>query len=88
MSDTKEAPAKAAKPKVATKTDSTKGKRMSDETITEIRKLRAEKDGEGNAVHTHNALAKKFGVGAGTISQIVRNRTYIDPKYKPVNDRA
>lgn len=56
------------------------------EQITEIRKLRAEKDEEGKPVWSHAKLAAKFGTGAGTISQIVRNRTYKDENYKPVND--
>lgn len=84
MPETKE----AVKPKAKSKEKSVPTSRMSDETIAEIRKLRAMKDEAGKPIHTHGALGQKFGVGAGTISQIVRNRTYHDPNYKPVNDGA
>jgi hypothetical protein len=64
-----------------------KGKRFDDETIKEIRAKRAEVDEEtGKPVYTHGALAKEFGTSAGRISHIVRNMTYKDPDYTPVND--
>ena len=82
-SDTTAAPAAARPTAVARQTFST-------EQIAEIRKLRAEKveDGEraGSPVWSHAKLAEKFGTKAGTISQIVRNRTYKDSNYTPVND--
>lgn len=61
------------------------------EQIAEIRALRAEVHPEGTEkagkpVWSHLALAKRFGTTAGGISQIVRNRTYKNPDYVPVND--
>jgi hypothetical protein len=62
-------------------------KRFTDETIKEIRRLRALRDPETNAVlWSHAKLADKFECNAGQISQIVRNRSYKDPDYTPVND--
>lgn len=61
-------------------------KKFSDDQIKEIRKLRAEKNDAGGPVHSHAKLADRFGTTAGVISQIVRNRTYKDPNYTPVND--
>lgn len=69
--------------------DENKGKRFSDETIKEIRELRAQVDSEtGKPVYTHSALAEKFHTTAGRISHIVRNLTYTDPDYVPVNDQV
>ena len=56
------------------------------ETIAEIRALRAEKREDGKPVHSHAALAKRFDTTPGAISHIVRNRTYKNPNYVPVND--
>ena len=61
------------------------------EQIAEIRNLRAKKhpeghDKAGSAVHSHKALGLRFGTTAGVISQIVRNRTYKNANYTPVND--
>jgi hypothetical protein len=62
-------------------------KRFSDAQITEIRSLRAQKNEAGTGPEwSHAKLAAKFGTTAGVISQIVRNRTYKDANYKPVND--
>lgn len=66
-------------------------KSFTPEQIKEIRDLRAEKhpDGSekaGQPVWSHKKLGDKFGTSAGVISQIVRNRTYKDPEYTPVND--
>ena len=61
-------------------------KTFSKETIAQIRADRAQRTDDGRAVHSHAALAEKYGTTAGTISQIVRNRTYKDPDYSPVND--
>lgn len=61
-------------------------RRFTDDQITQIRELRAMKNEAGKAVHSHAALGKMFGVAPGVISQIVRNRTYIDKDYTPVND--
>lgn len=64
---------------------------FSQDQIDEIRSLRAEvhpegHDKAGKPVWSHAKLADKFGTNAGTISMIVRNRTYKDPDYKPTND--
>lgn len=61
------------------------------EQIKEIRELRAQVHPEGHEkagkpVWSHLALSKQFDTTAGGISQIVRNRTYKDPEYVPVND--
>lgn len=61
------------------------------EQIAEIRSMRAERhpaghDKEGQPVYSHAKLAAHFGTTAGSISQIVRNRTYKNPEYTPVND--
>lgn len=61
-------------------------KKFSDEQISEIRRLRALKSDEGAVLWSHKKLADKFGTTAGLISQIVRNRSYKDPNYTPVND--
>lgn len=63
-------------------------KKFDEKTIAMIRRKRAEKNEAGSAKHSHAALAKEFNTTAGTISQIVRNRSYKDPNYKPVNDGA
>lgn len=78
------AEAPAAAPAVGRKT-------FSVEQIAEIRALRAEvhpegTDKAGKPVHSHAQLAKQFGTTPGSISQIVRNRTYKNPDYVPVND--
>lgn len=62
--------------------------RFTPDQVAEIRKLRAEVDEEGKPVWTHMKLALKYETSAGRISQIVRNITYTDPEYKPVNDTA
>ena len=59
---------------------------FTDETIAEIRALRAEKREDGKPLHSHAALAKRFDTMPGAISHIVRNRTYKNPNYVPVND--
>lgn len=59
---------------------------FTNETIAEIRALRAEKREDGKPLHSHAALAKQFGTTAGAISHIVRNRTYKNPNYVPTND--
>lgn len=59
---------------------------FTDDTIAEIRALRAEKREDGKPVHSHAALAKRFDTTPGTISHIVRNRNYKNPNYVPVND--
>ena len=59
---------------------------FTDETIAEIRALRAEKREDGKPMHSHAALAKRFDTTPGAISHIVRNRTYKDPNYVPTND--
>ncbi len=79
-------PADAAEPKKA-------NRRFSDDDIKKIRALRAEVQGEGDPKPgspkwSHAKLAEKYGTTAGVISQIVRNRTYSDPNYKPTNDGA
>ena len=61
-------------------------KRFTPEQIKEIRDLRAEKREDGRPLHSHAALAKRFGTNAGAISHIVRNRTYKSENYVPVND--
>jgi uncharacterized protein YerC len=71
---------KEAEPKVM-------NNRFTPEQITSIRADRAELTEDGKPVNTHKALGEKYGTSAGVISQIVRNRTYADPDYKPVNDR-
>jgi hypothetical protein len=60
--------------------------RFDEAQITKIRSMRAEKKEDGGPVHSHAALAAEFGTTAGVISQIVRNRSYTDANYKPVND--
>jgi len=61
--------------------------RFTDEQIIDIRGKRALKNEAGDGpAHTHKALAEMFGTSAGVISQIVRNITYKDPEYTPVND--
>ena len=59
---------------------------FTEETIAEIRALRAEKREDGKPLHSHAALAKQFETTAGAISHIVRNRTYKNPNYVPTND--
>ena len=59
---------------------------FTNETIAEIRALRAEKREDGKPLHSHAALAKRFETTPGAISHIVRNRTYKDPNYVPTND--
>lgn len=63
-------------------------KRFSEEQITEIRRLRALKGENGKAQYSHAALAKQFDTKPGVISHIVRNLTYQDPNYVPVNDNV
>lgn len=64
-----------------------KGKRFDEDTIKDIRAKRAMVDEEtGKPVWTHGALAAEFGTSSGRISHIVRNMTYRDPDYVPVND--
>lgn len=60
---------------------------LTPEQIAEVRALRAltKEDGSG-PVHSHMALAKRFGTTAGSISQIVRNMTHKDPSYTPTHD--
>jgi hypothetical protein len=58
------------------------------EEVREMRTLRAERHPDGRPVHSHNALAKRFNTAAGTVSQIVRNRSYRDENYTPVNERG
>lgn len=65
--------------------------RFTDDQIKEIRSLRAMvypagHEFEGRVCWSHAALARKFNTNAGTISQIVRNRTYKDENYVPTND--
>lgn len=64
---------------------------FTDEQIKKIRSLRAEVHPAGDPkagqpVYSHKKLADEFNTTAGVISQIVRNRTYKDPDYKPTND--
>lgn len=59
---------------------------FSKEQVAEIRALRAEKKEDGKPVHSHAALATQFGTKAGVISHIVRNLSYRDEAYTPVND--
>ncbi len=59
---------------------------FTDETVAEIRALRAEKREDGKPMHSHAALAKRFDTTPGAISHIVRNRTYKNPNYVPTND--
>lgn len=64
---------------------------FSPEQIASIRAKRAEVHPEGHEkagkpVYSHAKLADEFGTNAGTISMIVRNRTYKNPEYTPVND--
>lgn len=72
--------------------DATSGpRRFTEDQIKEMRKLRAEvhpadHDKAGRPVWSHAKLAEKFNTTAGVVSQIVRNRTYKDTEYKPVND--
>lgn len=61
---------------------------FSKEQIAQIRELRAEKKEDGKPVHSHAALAAQFGTTAGVISHIVRNLSYRDEAYTPVNDMA
>lgn len=65
--------------------------RFTMEQIKEIRALRAMRYPEGHekanqVCWSHKQLAEKFGTTPGVISHIVRNRTYKDPDYTPVND--
>lgn len=60
---------------------------FSKEQVAEIRALRAETDAEtGKPVWSHAKLAERFDTKAGVISHIVRNLSYSDPDYTPVND--
>ena len=59
---------------------------FANETIAEIRALRAERREDGKPLHSHAALAKRFETTPGAISHIVRNRTYKNPNYVPTND--
>lgn len=60
--------------------------RLSDAQVKDIREKRSQKDENGKPVYSHNKLGEMFGMKAGTISQIVRNRSYYDPDYAPQND--
>lgn len=81
------ASAAGAKPGEAAKKPPVATKRFTDDQIKEIRDLRAQVDPETKKpTWSHAKLAAKFNTGAGTISQIVRNRTYTDEKYVAVND--
>lgn len=59
---------------------------LTKEQIAEVRALRAQTSEAGGPVHSHAALAKRFGTTPGSISQIVRNLTHKDPAYTPVHD--
>jgi hypothetical protein len=60
---------------------------LTKEQIAEIRALRAETNPETTGpVHSHAALAKRFGTTPGSISHIVRNLTHKDPTYTPTHD--
>ena len=63
-------------------------KKFTPEQIAEIRSLRAEQDENGKPVYSHAKLAEQFGTKAGVISHIVRNLSYKDENYTPVNDGA
>lgn len=83
----------AAGAKGAEKTAGSGGAKFTDAQIKEMRNMRAERHPKGHAkegkpVYSHAKLAEKFGTNAGTVSHIVRNRTYKDPAYKPTNDGA
>lgn len=65
--------------------------RFTPDQIKEMRDLRAMRYPEGHEhagkiCWSHAALAKKFNTTPGVVSHIVRNRTYKDPDYVPVND--
>jgi hypothetical protein len=65
--------------------------RYTPEQVREIRQLRSLRHEEGTEkagtpIWSHAKLAEKFDTNAGTISQIVRNRTYKDENYVPNND--
>ena len=84
-------PADAGTATAAPKPVSPNARRFTDEQITEMRALRAERHPEGHdkagqPVWSHAKLAAKFDTKAGVVSHIVRNLTYKDPNYTPTND--
>lgn len=69
-----------------TKLDELSRHRFNSEEVARIRSLRAERKEDGKPAYSHNALAEMFSTKAGTISALVRNMSYYDPDYVPIND--
>ena len=78
--------AKAETEKVSEKKTDTRSLRLSADDVAKIRALRAQQDDEGRPKFSHGKIAEKFGTSAGIVSAIVRNLSYVDENYKPVND--